>query len=381
MGTFQTHPTSLKIISWNSHSLLNKHEFKSFAANLNHDIFCIQETCLKSEISFKIPGYTAIPQYSDPLLGKRGLLILIKSNLEFFENKHNNVLEYQHITVKLQHYKLNIFNIYASPNIDYTKADFQPIFNHQSSLLLGDFNAHNPLWYSNKTTPRGSILEDLINDVGFVLHNNKQPTYLHHNGTTSILDLSISSPNISPKIHFTVLNNTFSSDHNPIAVNINPISPPITNFEPKWNLKKANWELFTEICTNTLVTENLYNTNPNHYYQNIVSSLTAAANTCIPYTKPYAGKKQRSKNLPYWNDKLSESIYKRNCARNKFIKTKLPEHGVIYRRLKAQTQKEIRQAAKSHWSKFCHHLVKYGNLPKPCQEIKKHLILHKHHYL
>ena len=370
MATSQPHPHSLKILSWNSNGILNKYEFKSFASNSNYDIICIQETYLNENKNFKIRGYTTLSQYCDSLHNKRGLLILIKSNLEFFENKHNNPLEYQHITVKLQNHKLDIFNIYASPSIDYIKDDFHPLFTHTSSLLVGDFNAHNSLWHSNKTTPRGYILEDLLNDEDFVVHNNKQPTYLHHNGTTSILDLSISSSNIASKIYFTVLNNTFCSDHNPIAVTINPISPPVTNFEPKWNLKKANWELFTDICNNTLTTEQLYNPNPNQYYQNVLSSLTTAANSSIPYTKPYNGKKQRSKNLPYWNDSLSETIYKRNCARNKFIKTKLPEHGIIYRRLKAQTQKEIRQAARNHWAKFCSTLDKNTSLGKVWKLVK-----------
>ena len=46
-------------------------------------------------------------------------------------------------------------------------------------LLLGDFNAHNPLWFCEKTDQRGAAVESIIleNDVYFLDKNNSTHYY------------------------------------------------------------------------------------------------------------------------------------------------------------------------------------------------------------
>ena len=154
-------------------------------------------------------------------------MILVKSYFTYHDITHSNGLEYQQIAIKLKNNSLlNVFNVYASPSVTYHKHDFEPIFNNPNSIVVGDFNAHSPLWYSTKLTERGDLLEDLLLTSNFSVLNSRQPTYLHHNGTTSVLDLVIASSNLACKIVTTVLNNSYSSDHSPVSVRLNDISPP-----------------------------------------------------------------------------------------------------------------------------------------------------------
>ena len=63
-------------------------------------------------------------------------------------------------------------------------------------LLLGDFNAHNPLWGGDILDSEGMVIEDIINNV--VLLNDGPMTY--HNlyfNSYSAIDLSISSSDIA----------------------------------------------------------------------------------------------------------------------------------------------------------------------------------------
>lgn len=55
---------TFRIIQWNARSLIaNGHEFKKVVHEMTDlpDLICIQETWLKSQIDFVIPGYSIYP--------------------------------------------------------------------------------------------------------------------------------------------------------------------------------------------------------------------------------------------------------------------------------------------------------------------------------
>ena len=64
-------------------------------------------------------------------------------------------------------------------------------------MLLGDFNAHNPLWGSENLTPKGRVIETFITQNDLCLFNDGSYTFLHSgNGSYSAIDLSLASPEI-----------------------------------------------------------------------------------------------------------------------------------------------------------------------------------------
>lgn len=106
------------------------------------------------------------------------------------------------------------------------------------------------------------------------------------------------------------------------------------------------------------------------YYSNILNAISSAAEEAIPKTKPYRGNQKRPKIVPYWNDTIRNLIYKRNTARNKFVKSKQPHHGIQYRLLKAQVQRELRLASKAHWANYCSTLDRFSNLSRVWKTVK-----------
>ena len=63
------------------------------------------------------------------------------------------------------------------------------------NIIVGDIKAHNHLWGSVHTDSRGIDIETFMDSNNLCVLNDGSPTYQHHNGTTSQIDLSITSAN------------------------------------------------------------------------------------------------------------------------------------------------------------------------------------------
>ena len=74
--------------------------------------------------------------------------------------------------------------------------------------------------------------------------NNGQPTYTHHNGTRSHLDLSTVCHTLGAKGYWKVLDDTFGSDHFATVTHINEHLTDNTDHTQKFILSKADWKSF-----------------------------------------------------------------------------------------------------------------------------------------
>nr|CAH7715973.1 unnamed protein product [Callosobruchus chinensis] len=86
-------------------------------------------------------------------------------------------------------------------------------------VLLGDFNAHSPLWGSTRRDMRGRTIESLIETTDVTLLNTGQPTHFDvRSGGTSAIDLSLCSTNLAHRLTWNTLDDLSFSDHFPIIV-------------------------------------------------------------------------------------------------------------------------------------------------------------------
>ena len=87
---------------------------------------------------------------------------------------------------------------------------------------MGDLNAHNPQWGSDKITDKGKKIEDVILHLNLCILNDGSNTYLHvhpGNGSYSSIDLTIVSLLID--LIWSVYEDLCGSDHFPILVHTN----------------------------------------------------------------------------------------------------------------------------------------------------------------
>ena len=134
--------------------------------------------------------------------------------------------------------KISICSLYLPPSLGFDLHDLQSLVDHLRVpfLLLGDFNAHNPLWGSQNLDNKGKVIEDLLDRNDIALFNDGSMTFHNvYNNRFSALDLSFSSSCIHLDFHWSLSDYLNGSDHFPVhlryAQNVPSESPP------KWKVE------------------------------------------------------------------------------------------------------------------------------------------------
>ena len=69
-----------------------------------------------------------------------------------------------------------------------------------SMILMGDFNAHNPLWGKEKMSTKGRMLEKILNGFNLLHLNEKEETYYRtYDGRKSTIDQTLANLTRAPK--------------------------------------------------------------------------------------------------------------------------------------------------------------------------------------
>ena len=84
-------------------------------------------------------------------------------------------------------------------------------------MIMGDFNAHNPLLGSDKVTNKDKTVEDALSNHTLCNLNYGSNTYLHSsNGSYSSIDLTIVDPSLLIDLHWSVHDDLCGSYHFPV---------------------------------------------------------------------------------------------------------------------------------------------------------------------
>jgi len=244
---------SIRILQWNINGLKAHLPTLIFAlAENSYDVVVLQETLLKTHIN--LTNYTGFHNFYQAGLN-RGISILIRSDLmakAISVQPHcRHEVEFQGVTISLLNNDYHIFNIYRPPwasaklKIDHIFA----IVNNSSSILCGDFNAHNPLWNNPttnsvaKTCSTGNYLRTLLQEFSDVsLVNSSDTTHL----CGGVLDLTFVSSPLLPLTKWS-LHPFLASDHFAVTTTIQALRVPTLSPTLKWDLRRADWRLYKDL--------------------------------------------------------------------------------------------------------------------------------------
>ena len=121
-----------------------------------------------------------------------GLLIFIHRSVTFpkqpssAESLYDPHLEELAIEAEIGYTKLIFSNIYIPPASSCSngyQSSIEHLLTTQDSLILGDFNAHHPSWYSGSTDTRGRKMADSINGSDHGILNWDTPTRVPPNAS------------------------------------------------------------------------------------------------------------------------------------------------------------------------------------------------------
>ncbi len=181
-----------------------------------------------------------------------GLAFLIHNTIEFEElpiKNPDNFTETQRIRIRTSPKQWLTLTHFDSPPTSSCEPGFAPaldkLLDADSSLVLGDANAHNELWNSTLSDDRGELFADIITQSSHGILNGDQPTRSPTNGPEASPDISLATPDILISAEWST-QKALSSDHLPIIVklpkaNNSPLQAPKRTFV---NLAKADWNNF-----------------------------------------------------------------------------------------------------------------------------------------
>ena len=196
-------------ISWNCRGLINKRdEIREIISDHRPICFALQETHLKNNDKVTIRGYSIYSKSchsSERATG--GVALLVSNNFPHSPIPLNTSFYAIAVQIHIRHI-ISVCSIYLPPNDALQKHDLNSLIKQLPTpfLILGDFNAHNPLWRSPDINPRGHTIEDFITDNCLCILNNGDSTYFHEPSRTfHAIDLIISSPILFPHFNFLFL--------------------------------------------------------------------------------------------------------------------------------------------------------------------------------
>ena len=329
-----------------------------------YHIICIQETWFKEDRILNIPDYICLNRFrKDKQRG--GCAIYIHEKINYDSHVIDNSLELQKVCLHVGNQKITILNYY-NPCKKLNKDILDRIFSQVTSenySLVGDFNAHNPLWGSDNLDSNGKLVERALEEYNSVILNDGSGTRIDtHTGKISHLDLSITSPPLAPKCVWSSSPNNLGSDHFVIDIKLNlEITDHAVEKDTEehfWSFKNFDWDKFKKICE-TKFDDSIKSPNTQIFYDNFMNTLKNSIKEIIPK------KRNRKRNpLPWWTRECSKKIKERNIAKTKLRRSTSTRNLQDYKKKKAEAQKTLRRAENIYWTSFCQKIDRYTNESK-----------------
>lgn len=246
---------NLKIAQINIRSLVSmakREEFRLFLKKYKPDIVLISETHLKPKHKINFDGYKFYR--SDRLDSSCGgtAICILENILSAYIKTPESIqsIESCSIRIDLEHSAIILSAIYRKPTKKINCVDLTTLINIDKNaifILAGDFNAHSPLWGSNKMCPNGREINEWFDDNK---HSLKMKTIFPRDPSCSVsetgsyIDFAIMSDSINitnSDSDGRLPSEQIFSDHSVIFMNVK--CDKIKKIEPMKikNFKKTNW--------------------------------------------------------------------------------------------------------------------------------------------
>lgn len=364
-----------RILQWNINGYYSKlHELQILIKTITPAVICLQETNFKKDYVASLTNYNSYHKNRER--GNRasgGAAIYVHKSYPSVSIPINSKLEVTATKITFKKH-ITICNLYLPNSQVINKQDIIQIINQLPTpfIFLGDINAHNTMWGSEKTDTRGKLIEDILDNDELILLNNGKPTHFNqYNGNTSAIDLSIASSSIATYLEWDVLDEIHSSDHWPITIDIkfdNNQNPGETN--NRWRLKDANWQMYSEIFNNEI--ENIensitVNSDINDDVATFTNAIIHAAHSAIGKTQ-YKGKRSP---VPWWNSECDNIVKEKKQAFNKFKKNKSPGNLIAFKKIRAKARNILKTSKINSWRNFTTSITSQSSPKELWTKIKK----------
>lgn len=317
----------------------------------------MSETWLRAPALPSFIGYSFLPKHRQAPQRGGGLAFLVRSDLSFapcpLVMHQGGHLEVDAVTLYLRDGRpIDILNLY-NPNEPVTSAEFTHYFSQLSrnKLILGDFNAHHPLWdpHHPSNICGGHLHTSLFRDLSLhLLTPPALPTYFSvHHASFSTLDLAFISAQFSP-VSQVFTGPDLGSDHYPVVVNI-AVAPCLSTAKARrrWIFDDTRWD---EFCRLLPEREEGVVSDVAASAGRFVAQVLAASSSVFTLTKGTVALKYSK---PWWNEDCARAVRAKRDAKATLVRCPSPVHLLSFKRCDALVRRTTREAKRSCWRKFC----------------------------
>ena len=356
-----------KIIQWNCRGY-RKRYLDIQALLLQEQPLClsIQETMLGNHSPNPMQNYQTETMSPTPLpIPGNGLAILIRKDSGYKRLNLNCTLQAMAVQLNFSSILLTVCNIYIPPGEILHMRDLLELVDElpRPCMIGGDFNAKHTLWGNTHTDQRGRIIENLLIQTDLCLMNTLAQTHFHvQTGTTSAIDLTFASPDLSPELQWSTIDDLYGSDHFPILTKSLMPAPHIA--EPRYILRRADWSSFEAL---TAMEEPNIDASVEELKERFMTTIKTAASISIPRSKGGPVKH----NVPWWNTDCELAKAERKRSLRRYQRTRLMIDKISYNRARAIAQMTNLLARKESWRKYVSSLNSDTPLNKIWKRVNK----------
>ena len=385
-------PQNLKIIQINIDGVRRRTvELANLLSKTRPDIVCMQETKLNKDAFYKgVQGYTCFRQdrvtarsgNDNNILGG-GLITLIKDaphlmckQLTLDTLANDVTTERLAVEVVSGEWKCKIINVYVPPiweshegetrtqNFNATTA----LVDDENTLILGDFNAHNPDWDPFcESDSIGDDISDWIVDNGAQLGNDGSHTFLSSGRAKK------STPDISLAIGIQIKEwktlKAIGTNHLPIMFQIEQDSlavdlmqmDEVESLQTKYAWSKCDWEKFSMEVDSHQKEVKPSNGSTHSRLKCWIESLKKASNN-LP-------RGSRKETKAWWSNEIEDAVKERNNLRENAHLSDL--HREEWVNKSQEVRKLIEKGKNEAWKRFAESLSSTTNPSKTWKVLKR----------
>ena len=336
-------------------------DLKVLVRDYQPKVVALQETLREN---FTFAGYEISHKKVNPC--DRGVSLMVDSSLASSVVPLLTDLEATAARVSVGTKVYTFCNLYLSPSKTYSKASIENLLDQlpRPAVMMGDFNAHHPLWGSASSNKLGEDLEEIFSLRNLCVLNDGAITRLHWNGTTTCIDLTVVDPSIVLDFEWSVLDDTHGSDHYPIL--LKSASAEEDDGEARYNLNKANWIQYEEHCRGRIRDEAVFR-DGSRPVESLTHILNDIVEDCIPKSKP----SNRRTKVPWFNNDCKEAKRRRKRALHRFRRTPTLANLLAFRQARAKCRWVMKNAKRSSWQDFCSSLSSQAKASTVWRAIRK----------
>lgn len=354
----------MKILLWNIRSFnSNKSDLLNLMAIHDPEVILLCETWLKPDSKIAINRYNGI--FDSCPNGKDGIAVLIKKGISYRKLPFSNTVlsknRAQFLGVALG--SLSVVVAYITPDCNFNRGDWEDVFKEITPpfIVCGDMNAHHCAWGSDNVNIRGRELYDTILDNDICVINDRKSTRLSLN-SKSVIDLVITSSNLSIDFSATTLDDCCGSDHFPIVVSNEHNNNNPTFMKSRRVFKKEKWCQFEYN-----ISLKLMNISHPISYSSFIEVIKDTLNEVFPVENIYFNKPI----CPWWDSECSEMIKGRRKAIKKFREDGLITSFIEAKKHIARCKKFLKQKKIQKFREFCDSLNRTSKISEVWKSVKR----------